>query len=456
MKVTVVGLGHVGLTSAACFAHVGHEVVGIDEDVEKLRLIGRGDVPFFEPGLQELLREGLESRRLRVTEDLGEAARHGDVAFVCVGTPIRQSGEANLLHVERVARALAPQLDRYTVIAEKSTVPVGTGEWIRRTAGWMAPGAEFDVASNPEFLREGQGVEDTLHPSRIVVGAESERAHRALREFYEPILDASGCPYIATDVATAELIKLASNAFLATKISFINAVADVCEAAGADVETVAEAMGLDPRIAPQFLRAGLGYGGFCLPKDVAAFRHKASELGVDLALLGEVAKVNENRRPALVAKLRRILWNLEGKRLAVWGLAFKAGTDDLRDAPALDLIQRLRAAGAEIVAHDPVAMEAAAKLIPDLLLAADPYDAAAEADAVVVATDWPAYQEIDLIKLRATMSQPVVVDGRNLLDPDAVVDAGFVYASVGRPTRYPVGHPDREPRRNGAGARSPG
>jgi UDPglucose 6-dehydrogenase len=445
VKVTVVGLGHVGLTSAACFAHLGHEVVGVDEDVEKLRVITRGDAPFFEPDLPDLLREGLGSGRFRPTEDLGEAARHGEVAFICVGTPIRESGEANLSQVERVARMLAPQLERYTVLTEKSTVPVGTGEWIRRAVGWIAPGAEFDVASNPEFLREGQAVHDTLGPSRIVVGASSERAHRRLREFYAPIVDASGCPYIATDVATAELIKLASNAFLATKISFINAVSDVCEAAGADVETVARGMGLDSRIGPEFLRAGLGYGGFCLPKDVAAFRHKAAELGIDLSLLTEVARVNSRRPAAVVAKLRTLLWNLEGKRIAVWGLSFKGGTDDLRGAPALDVIRLLHEAGAEVVGFDPVAMDAAAKVVPELALASDPYEAAEGADAVVLVTDWATFRDVDLVRLRSVIAQPVIVDGRNLLEPSDAVDAGFVYASMGRSTLYPEGHPDRQP-----------
>jgi nucleotide sugar dehydrogenase len=300
---------------------------------------------------------------------------------------------------------MVPHFERYTVLAEKSTVPVGTAEWIRRTAGWTAPGAEFDVASNPEFLREGQAVRDTLRPDRIVVGANSERAHDRLRELYRPILDASGCPYVATDVATAEIIKLASNALLAAKISFINSVADVCEAAGADVEIVSRAMGLDPRIGPDFLRAGLGYGGFCLPKDVAAFQHKARELGVEFGILAEVARVNEGRVEAVLAKLRTILWNLEGKRIAVWGLAFKAGTDDLRAAPALALVRALREGGAEVVGFDPVANDAATKEVPDLALAHDPVEAATGADAVVVATEWAVFQGVDLSRLRDAMAQ---------------------------------------------------
>jgi UDPglucose 6-dehydrogenase len=442
VKVTIVGLGHVGLTSAACLAHVGHDVVGIDEDPDKLAVIARGESPFFEPELPHLIRAGLDEGRLTVTGELADAARHGEVVFICVGTPIRETGEFNLTQVERVARTMAPHFERYTVLAEKSTVPVGTAEWIRRTAGWTAPGAVFDVASNPEFLREGQAVRDTLRPDRIVVGANSERAHDRLRELYRPILDASGCPYVATDVATAEIIKLASNALLAAKISFINSVADVCEAAGADVEIVSRAMGLDPRIGPDFLRAGLGYGGFCLPKDVAAFRHKARELGVDFGILAEVARVNEGRVEAVLAKLRTILWNLEGKRIAVWGLAFKAGTDDLRAAPALALVRALREGGAEVVGFDPVANDAAAKEVPDLALARDPVEAATGADAVVVATEWALFQGVDLSRLRDAMAQPVIVDGRNSLDAQVAVEAGFVYASMGRPILYPAGHPD--------------
>jgi UDPglucose 6-dehydrogenase len=442
VKVTIVGLGHVGLTSAACLAHVGHDVVGIDEDPDKLRIIGGGDSPFFEPELPHLIRSGLDEGRLSVTGDLSEAARHGEVVFICVGTPIRETGEFNLTQVERVARTMAPHFERYTVLAEKSTVPVGTAEWIRRTAGWTAPGAEFDVASNPEFLREGQAVRDTLRPDRIVVGANSERAHDRLRELYRPILDATRCPYVATDVATAEIIKLASNALLATKISFINSVADVCEAAGADVEIVARGMGLDPRIGPEFLQAGLGYGGFCLPKDVAAFRHKARELGVDFGILSEVARVNEGRIEAVLSKLRTILWNLEGKRVAVWGLAFKAGTDDLREAPAIALVRALRAGGAEVVAFDPVASPAAAKDLPDVTFAAGPIEAASGANAVVVATEWALFEGVDLAQLRDVMAEPVIVDGRNALDARVAVEAGFVYASVGRATLYPAGHPD--------------
>src|SRR6266540_3502237 len=325
MRISVVGTGHVGLTTAACLAHVGHQVLGVDDDAEKVASIARGEVPFHEPGLTELVREGLDNGRLRVSPDASAAARHGDIVFVCVGTPTKESGEANLVQVERVARVVARSLEGYTVVAEKSTVPVETGLWIQRTIGREAsPDAEVDVASNPEFLQEGRAVKDTLEPDRVVVGAESERAVERLREAYRPIVDRAGCPFVVTDLATAELIKHASNAFLSTKISFINAVADVCERTGADVETVAAAMGLDPRIGPAFLRAGVGFG-----------------------LLGEVERVNVARIDAFVEKIRAVLWHLEDKRVALWGLAFKPDTDDLRHSPALEVRSEERRVGKE-------------------------------------------------------------------------------------------------------------
>jgi UDPglucose 6-dehydrogenase len=435
MRVSVIGTGHVGLTTAACLAHVGHEVLGVDDDAEKVATIGRGDVPFHEPGLLDLLREGLDTGRLQVSTDLAEASRHGEVAFVCVGTPTKANGEANLVQVERVATIVARNLDGYTVVAEKSTVPVETGLWVRRTMETEAPaGADFDVASTPEFLREGRAVQDTLEPDRIVIGASSERAVDRLREVYRPIVDRVGCPVVVTDLATAELIKHSSNAFLATKISFANSIAEICERTGADVEVVAQAMGLDPRIGSAFLHAGIGYGGSCFPKDVRAYRYRAEQLGVSFEILDAVERVNEARIPAFVEKIRSVLWNLEDKRVAVWGLAFKPETDDLRHAPALEVIERLRAEGAQVVAHDPVAIPAAKHLLPDVSFTEDAYDAAQGAHCVAICTEWPEYVGADLERLRGLMARPVIVDGRNLLHPDAAVAAGFVYASVGRPT----------------------
>ncbi len=439
MRVSVIGTGHVGLTTAACLAHVGHEVLGVDDDAEKAATIARGEAPFHEPGLLDLVREGLDTGRLRISTDLPEASRHAEVAFVCVGTPTKETGEANLVQVERVATLVARNLEGYTVVAEKSTVPVETGHWVRRTMETEAPaGAEFDVASTPEFLREGRAVQDTLEPDRIVIGASSDRAVGRLREVYRPIVDRAGCPVIVTDLATAELIKHSSNAFLATKISFANSIADICERTGADIEVVAQAMGMDPRIGPAFLRAGIGYGGSCFPKDVRAYRYRAEQLGVDFEILAAVERVNEARIPAFVERIRSVLWNLEDKRIAVWGLAFKPETDDLRHAPALEVIEHLREAGAQVVAHDPVAIPAAKHLLPDVSFSDDVYEAARGAHCVAICTEWPEYASVDLERLKEVMSRPVIVDGRNVLHPEGAAAAGFVYASAGRPTVQPT------------------
>jgi UDPglucose 6-dehydrogenase len=435
MRISVVGTGHVGLTTAACLAHLGHEVLGVDDDAEKIGLIARGEVPFHEPGLAELVREGLDTGRLRVSAETHEAARYGEVVFISVNTPTRPSGEANLVQVEQVARMIARTIDGYTVVAEKSTVPVETGVWIERTISRSAkPGVEFDVASNPEFLREGKAVRDTLEPERIVVGSSSARAVERLREVYRPILDRTHCPFVVTDLATAELIKHASNAFLATKISFINQLADLCERTGADVETVSAAMGLDSRIGRAFLRAGIGYGGACLPKDVQAFRYKAQELGVDFELLDAVHDVNQGRIDRFLERIRSVVWNLEDKKVAVWGLAFKPDTDDLRNAPAIEIVRRLQEHGARVSVHDPVAMPLAKPLIPDAEFENDPYDAAREADCLVICTEWEEYVTANLERLRAAMTHPVVVDGRNVFHTEDMAKAGFVYASAGRPT----------------------
>ncbi|MBI4260084.1 MAG: UDP-glucose/GDP-mannose dehydrogenase family protein [Actinobacteria bacterium] len=442
MRVSIVGTGHVGLVTAASLAHLGHEVLGVDDDAEKVATIARGETPFHEPGLQELLREGLDAGRLRVSPDVPEAARFGEVVFICVGTPTKPTGEANLVQVERVSTVIARALEGYTVIAEKSTVPVETGVWVRRTIELTAaPDAEFDVASNPEFLREGRAVHDTLNPDRIVVGTSSARAMERLRELYAPILDRTGCPFVVTDLATAELIKHASNAFLATKVSFINAIADICERTGADVHEVARAMGLDPRIGPAFLGAGIGYGGACLPKDVAAFRHKADELGVGFPLLEEVERVNMARRERFIEKIRSAVWNLEGKRIAMWGLAFKPDTDDLRNAPAIEIARRLSEEGADVVAYDPVAMPASKPLLFAATFAPTALEAAQGADCLAICTEWEEFRGVDLERLRDAMARPAIVDGRNMFDPPAMADAGFTYASMGRPTAAPAPGP---------------
>jgi UDPglucose 6-dehydrogenase len=442
MRVTVIGAGHVGLVTAACLAHVGHDVVVDDDDASKLDLIRQGRSWFYEPGLEELLGEVVRAGRLRVAGDKAEAVGHGTVIFICVGTPSRGDGSPNLAFVEAVAREVARSLPpgEFRLVCEKSTVPVQTGERVAQVIAREArPEADWEVASNPEFLREGSAVVDTLDPDRVVVGTSSERGLAALRELYDPILERSGAPFLATDRATAELIKHASNAFLATKISFINSVARVCERSGADIELVARGMGLDPRIGVHFLKAGAGYGGSCFPKDVAAFAHRSRELGVDFGMLNEVAKINHEARRAVVDKVRDALWHLDGKRVGMLGLSFKPNTDDLREAPAIDVARDLLADGAQVVAYDPVAGPLAARQVPGLELADKAVEVADGAHAVVLMTEWAEFADLDPADLRSRMTYPILVDARNALDAEAFVAAGFTVAGVGRPVRAPGG-----------------
>src|SRR5919201_3983428 len=419
MRVTVSGAGHVGLVTAVCLVRIGHEVVADDDDRAKLELLRQGKAWFYEPQLQELMTEALASGRLTFTSDKAAGVRHGAVIFICVGTPSRDDGSPNLRLVEAVARDVARHLPvgQFRLVCEKSTVPVQTGQRVAQVMAREAPpGADYEVASNPEFLREGTAVEDTLRPDRIVVGTDSERATDRFRELYGPIIEATGCEFLATDRETAELIKHASNAFLATKISFINSVAAVCERSGADVDLVAKGMGLDRRIGPDFLKAGAGYGGSCFPKDIAAFAHRSRELGVDFGILREVAKVNLEARRNIVEKVRDALWHLEGKKVGVLGLAFKPDTDDLREAPAIDVVRGLIEGGAEVVAYDPVIRGAAVALVHGLTLAEKAYDVADGAHAVVVMTEWREFLDLDPAVLKGRMAYPIVVDARNCLD----------------------------------------
>jgi UDPglucose 6-dehydrogenase len=442
MRVTVIGAGHVGLVTAACLAHVGHDLIVDDDDPAKLELIREGRAWFYEPGLQELLGEVVRAGSLRVGNGKAEAVRHGTIIFICVGTPSRADGSPNLAFVEAVAREVARNLPQgeFRLICEKSTVPVQTGERVAQVIAREAgKGADWEVASNPEFLREGSAVVDTLDPDRVVVGTTSKRGRAALRELYAPILERSGAPFLATDRATAELIKHASNAFLATKISFINSVARVCERTGADVELVARGMGLDPRIGVHFLKAGAGYGGSCFPKDVAAFAHRSRELGVDFGILDEVAKINHEARRAVVAMVRDALWHLDGKRIGMLGLSFKPNTDDLREAPSIDVARYLLADGARVVAYDPVAGEQAARMVPGLELAREAVEVADGAHALVLMTEWSEFGDLKPAELRSRMAYPILVDARNALDADAFVGEGFTVAGVGRPVRAPEG-----------------
>lgn len=434
MRIGVIGTGHVGLVTCASMAKVGHDVVGCDVDAAKIETLQKGETPFYEPGLDELLAEQIAGGRLSFTHRSEDAVAESDVVFICVGTPPRASGEANLVAVEQSVIDVAQKARRPAVVVEKSTVPAGTAQRLRRTLKQVRPASldELELASNPEFLREGKAIEDSLEPERILVGAESERAFEVMREVYRPWID-QGCRFIETDIATAELAKHACNAFLALKISFANALARLCERAGADVADVADVMGSDARIGRAFLNAGLGYGGYCFPKDLLAFERLAHELGYDFPILREVARINEEALDAAVDKIVDALWNLEDKRIALLGLSFKPGTDDLRFAPALGLARRLLSRGASIVGYDPVSSEEARRELPELQIAADPYGAAEGAHCVVLCTEWDELAALDLDKLKGALARPIFVDGRNLFDPERMTEHGFVYYATGRP-----------------------
>jgi UDPglucose 6-dehydrogenase len=434
MKLAIVGIGHVGLVTGAALVRVGHEVVGVDGDVTKVEALRNGGLPFHEEDLQELVAEGTAAGRLRFTSRVGEAVPGAEVVFICVGRPPTSSGDPSLIAVEAAARDVARHADHGVVIAEKSTVPPGTADRIRRTVTLERPDLDFDVVANPEFLREGHAVEDTLRPDRIVVGADSERGFGAMRRLYAPLTGGSGPQLIETDVPTAELAKLACNAFLATKISFANAIARVAEVAGADVLGIAEVMGSDPRIGRAFLGAGLGFGGYCLPKDLLALERLSARLGYDFGLLREVDRINREAVEAAASKIEAAIWNLEDKRVALLGLAFKPETDDVRAAPALALARRLIDAGATVVGYDPLAGGVAKAELPQLELAPDPYAAAERAHCLILATDWPEFRDLDWERVRSAMVYPIVVDGRNALDQRTMVKHGFSYHAMGRAT----------------------
>lgn len=432
MRIGVVGTGHVGLVTCGSLASLGHDVIGVDTDAGKIESLQRGESPFYEPGLEELIDAGVAAGKLRFSTDIGAAAIDTSVVFICVGTPPKSSGEANLAAVEKAASDVAKHATGRTVIVEKSTVPAGTAGRLKRSLERERPDLQLEVASNPEFLREGKAVQDSLEPDRILVGAESDWAFEQMRAVYAPLTD-KGYRLIETDIATAELSKHASNAFLALKISYANALARMCELAGADVSHVTEVMGLDPRIGKDFLGAGLGYGGYCFPKDLQAFEHLASRLGYQFPLLREVARINDQAIEAAAAKIEDALWNLDDKRIVLFGLAFKPGTDDVRFAPALALARVLLAKDAHVIGYDPVAAANAKAELPELEIAEDPYEAAAGAHCVVVCTEWPEIRGLDLAKLKDAMAYPVMVDGRNLFDPHDMAANGFTYLPTGRP-----------------------
>jgi UDPglucose 6-dehydrogenase len=436
VHITVVGVGHVGLVSAAAFARWGHDVVGMDDDAGKIERLRSGRTPFYEPGLDDLVEETVSSGRLRFTGDLAEALASAEVVFVCVGTPPLPGGGPNLSFVEAVGRHVVEHASRDLVLVEKSTVPANTGrrleQVIAREQHRLGTAHRIEVASNPEFLREGVAVEDTLHPDRVVYGTSSDRARDALRAVYATVVEEDGCPVVETDVPTAELIKHASNAFLATRISFINAVAQVCERVGADVATVAEGMGHDVRIGHRFLQAGLGYGGSCFPKDVDAFAHLARQVGYDFRLLEEVRAINVGQRRAVIDKLTHELWHLDEKVVTLLGAAFKPGTDDLREAPAVHLARDLVELGATVRVYDPVALDGVARELPEVERYDDIDAALAGAHAAVVCTEWDEVKALTPERYLTALAYPIVVDGRNAHDPDAMLDAGLRYHSMGR------------------------
>ena len=429
MDISIVGAGHVGLVTGACFTDLGNRVVMADSDARKIASLRQGRVPFYEPGLEELVRRGLAEKRLRFTTSIQDVVAHGTIIFLSVGTPSRADGEADLTAVEDVTRQIAQRMRSYRLIVEKSTVPVETGEWIKKTCRLtVRRSVPFDVASNPEFLREGSALQDFLHPDRIVLGVESKRARELLLDLYKPL----HAPVIVTDVKSAELIKHASNSFLAVKISFINAVAQLCDRVGADVVKVAEGMGLDKRIGRAFLDAGVGYGGSCFPKDVSAFIHIAEQHGFDFQLLKATARVNTEQRQFFVKRIQDTLWNLQNKTIGVLGLAFKPNTDDLREAPSVEIIRRLQAEGAKIRAFDPKAIAQANGLFTRVTFCKDVYDAARGADCLAVLTEWNEFKEIDFGRIKKLMRQPFVVDGRNMYDGAALRRLGFRYVGLGQ------------------------
>jgi len=429
MKISFVGTGYVGLVTGACFADLGNKVICIDNNEEKIKLLKSGGVPIYEPGLNEIIERNIAQDRLSFTTSIPEGIEASDIIFIAVNTPPLPNGEADLSFVENVSREIAQAMRTYKLIVEKSTVPVETGEWIKRTIKiYNKHQIEFDVASNPEFLREGTAVYDIMNPDRIVIGVESERAEKMLRELYAPF----NAPIIVTDIKSAELIKHASNSFLATKISFINAVANICERTGADVTKVAEGMGYDHRISKSFLNAGVGFGGSCFPKDLSAFIRISQKVGYDFKLLKEVENINKEQRKFLVTKVKNAVWILKDKKIGIWGLAFKPNTDDMRSAPAIDIIEMLREEGAIIKAFDPVAIEKARQILKNVTFCKDPYEVAEESECLVIMTEWNEFKEIDLAKIKEIMANPVIIDGRNIYNPSKMKELGFVYHSVGR------------------------
>jgi UDPglucose 6-dehydrogenase len=460
MRVCVIGTGYVGLVTGACLAHIGHEVICVDNNEAKVKLMQSGQSPIFEPGLSEIMQAAIGSDRLKFSTDLAAGVEHGQILFIAVGTPAMPNGDSDTRYVEAVARGIGGCLKGgYKVIVNKSTVPIGSGDWVRMlildgvaeregaavpVGGGVAtrlPDHDFDVISNPEFLREGSAVFDTFNPDRIVLGGNSEKAIGLMKELYAPIVSrefaadksAASVPVVSTDLSSAEMIKYAANAFLATKISFINEVANICDRVGADVTQVAKGIGLDSRIGSKFLNAGLGWGGSCFPKDVSALIHTADDYGYEAQLMKAAVAVNERQRTVVVEKLQQVLKILKGKTVGLLGLTFKPDTDDLRDAPSLVLIENLTRLGAKVKAYDPIISQTGMRHgLSDVLVETDPQRLADNCDALVIVTEWDEFLKLDYAKMMKNMISPVIIDGRNFLDQKALEEAGFRYVGVGR------------------------
>jgi UDPglucose 6-dehydrogenase len=429
MKLTLIGTGYVGLVTGACFAEVGHQVICVDNDAAKVRLLQQGGIPIYEPGLEELVRRNVAAGRLTFSDSTAEGVTHSEVIFIAVPTPPLPDGSVDLSFIEKVARDIAAAMASYKIVVDKSTVPVKTGDKVAETIKrYCKARVDFDVVSNPEFLREGFAVEDLMRPDRVVIGVRSQRPVPTMKEIFAPF----NAPIIVTDINSAELIKHASNSFLALKISYINAISVLCESTGANVEEVALGLGMDSRIGRRFLNASLGFGGSCFPKDLSAFIKIAEQVGYDFGLLKEVQKINAEQMNRFVKKIADTLWVLKDKRIGVLGLAFKQNTDDVRMSPAVDLCQRLQKEGAVLRVHDPKAMHKARAILPDVTFVDNMNDVAEGCDALVVATEWEEFKKLDLERARRALTHPILFDGRNLFDPAEMERLGFIYKSIGR------------------------
>jgi UDPglucose 6-dehydrogenase len=429
VKISIIGSGYVGLVTGVCLAELGNNVICADSDSSKINGLKKGIIPIYEPGLEELIKNNLKRARISFTTSVKDAVRKSEVIFIAVGTPSLENGEADLTGIENVARTIALNMNGYRLIVEKSTVPVETGEWVKHTITTdVKSKVKFDVASNPEFLREGQAINDFMHPDRIVIGVESKRARDILVKIYKPL----NAPLIITSIKSAELIKHASNAFLATKISFINAISHICDNVGADVQEVARGMGLDKRIGMAFLNAGIGYGGSCFPKDLDAFINISQKLGYNFELLKAVKDINEQQKRFMLKKMKDGLWIIKDKTIGMLGLSFKPDTDDIRNAPSLDIIKALQQEGAKIRVYDPQAMKKTQKVLENVVFCKDPYEVCKGSDCLLIVTEWNEFKELDFLKVKKLLRRPIIFDGRNIYEPEGLTKLGFTYVSVGR------------------------